>query len=224
MQAQGRVRGIVMEQRGGEAVLLTPDGTFCQVRSEAGWQVGDEVRGRASRTARGRSLWMATGGLGACAAAAALVFGLVVAPAQARPVAYVNVYGASTVTLAVGSSGNVVSVTARHGVVPGSIHAGLSAAQAVDILTRIEGGPLQPGAPSGVMVAMYVPKGARTAPSHLAPMLAEVARRNEALFEAMPATGPVASAKTTPQPTPGRPKSVRGAVPPDAALEPTDEA
>lgn len=223
MQAQGRVRGIVMERSGGYAVLLTPDGTFCTVRNEAEWQVGDEVRGRSNRGVPGRALWLAGSGLGACAAAAALVFSLILPSSQSRPVAYVNVYGASTVTLAVGSTGKVVAVTARKGSVPGSVHAGLSAAQAVDILTRIEGGPVQPGAPSGVMVAMYVAKGAQTAPSRLAPMLAEVARRNEALFEAMPApAAPIGH--STPQPVPGRPQTARGAVQPGVVLEPTDEA
>ena len=221
MQAEGRVRGVVLEQRGAKAVLLTPDGTFCTVRREPGWQVGEEVRAEHVPERTDRKLWLGLGSLGAVAAAAAVLAALVVVPAQARPVAYVNVYGANTVTLAVGPTGKVLGVTVRNGSVPKGIHPGLTAEAAVDILTRVEGGPVQPGTPSGVMVAMYMPKGGTQAPSNLAPMLAEVARHNQALFEAMPAPRSTGSSS---QPMPRRTGVTQGVARTELYVETSDEA
>jgi len=207
MEPRDRLRGIVIELTGRTAVLLAPDGTFHAVRRVEGWQVGDEVVARQAQRAA-PAAWWGLGGASA-AVAAGLAFFLAVVPAQARPVAYVNVYGQTTVTLAVGASGQVVGIDARSGKIPGGVRPGVSAAQAVDILTRVEGGPVQPGAPTGVMVAMYTPKGEAHPPTYLALKLAEVARRNAALFEALP--GSTAGERAV-RKTGGRPGGAAGAL------------
>jgi hypothetical protein len=170
-------RALVLGRNGRRAVVLTPDGAFRSVRAEEGWQPGQEVELRQ----RGVPRWAWTAPM---AAAAALV-AWVLSWAPASPAAYVYVDGAQSVTLALTATGRVLAVEGHGGSLPPGVRPGETAAQAVDLLTRSDAGLVQPGAPSGVVVALYAPKGANPPPPSLLASVAAAARRNRAVFEAV---------------------------------------
>ncbi len=163
-------RGVVLAMSGGWATIMSPDGSFRQVRSRPAWRVGDDVLVVAAVTPLRRAApWL--GAWAAAVAAAAVTFGVMSSLAASRTVLYVDIEGSRPVTLAVNAQGDVLSAVWRRGALPVKVRRGEGLQAAVEALALAEaktpGGVMTASAttPTGVFVTFYAPKGSQPAAS-----------------------------------------------------------